>query len=69
MTLHISLKYVLLGIVLPAFVYAFFLFLIYVFNTKIRATDNLQQIHDIPQLGLISAQNDKKKVFVLLTSG
>ena len=59
----ISLKYMIFGLVLAAFVYAFYLFVSYVLNTKIRATDNLQQIYAVSQLGLVPAQNDRKKIF------
>lgn len=62
-TPQISVKYVLIGMVLAAFVYAFYIFVIYVVNPKIRITDNLQQLYTVPQLGLISAHDDKKKIF------
>lgn len=59
----VSLKYVLLGMILAAFVYAFYIFFMYIINTKIRATDNLQQLYAIPQIGLIPAQKEKGKIF------
>lgn len=58
----ISVKYVLLGAVMAAFVYAFVLLLVYIFNTKIRDTDNLQELYGLPQLGVIPGQAGKKKV-------
>lgn len=62
-TAGVSVKYVLLGAVMAAFVYAFILLLLYIFNTKIRETDSLQELYGIPQLGLIPAQPGRKKVF------
>lgn len=59
----ISLKYVIFGIILAAFIYAFYLFVICVLNTKIRVTDNLRQLYAISQLGFVPAQNDRKKLF------
>ena len=49
----VSIKYVVLGMILAVFCYAFFSFVGYVFNTKIRITEDLQQFYSIPQLGLI----------------
>ena len=60
-TPHVSVKYVLLGAVMAAFVYAFILLLVYIFNTKIRATDNLQELYGLAQLGTIPAAAGKKK--------
>lgn len=62
-TAGISVKYVLLGAVMAAFVYAFILLLLYIFNTKIRETDSVQELYGIPQLGLIPAEPGKKKAF------
>lgn len=59
----ISKKYVLFGAIIAAFLYALWLFIIYIFNTKIRYTDNLQVLGNIPQLGLIPAPENNKKVF------
>lgn len=58
----VSIKYVLLGAIMGAFVYAFILLLIYIFNTKIRATDNFQELYGLPQLGMIPREPGKKKV-------
>lgn len=57
----VSVKYVLLGAVMAAFVYAFILLLVYIFNTKIRETDSIQELYGIPQLGVIPAEPGKKK--------
>lgn len=59
----VSVKYVFLGAVMAAFIYAFILFMIYIFNTKIRATDSLQELYDIPQLGMVPSEENDKKVF------
>lgn len=59
----VSKKYVLLGAVLFAFVYAGILFLIYIFNSKIRVFDELQSLYHIPLIGVV-VKNSKKK-FIL----
>lgn len=59
----VSKKYVLLGAVLFAFVYAGILFLIYIFNSKIRVSDELQSLYHIPLIGVV-VKNSKKK-FIL----
>ena len=59
----VSNKYVLLGAVLFAFVYAGILFLIYIFNSKIRVSDELQSLYHIPLIGVV-VKNSKKK-FIL----
>lgn len=58
----VSVKYVLLGAFLAAFIYAFILLLLYIFNTKIRATDSVQELYGLPQLGVIPAAAGNKKV-------
>lgn len=64
----VSLKFVLLGMILAVFLYAFYVFFMYIINTKIRATDNLQQLYVIPQIGLIPAQKEKRKIFGFVDS-
>ena len=59
----VSKKYVLLGAVLFAFVYAGILFLAYIFNSKIRVSDELQSLYHIPQIGVVV--KDSKKKFIL----
>lgn len=59
----VSAKYVLLGALIAAFLYAFILLLVYIFNTKIRATDSMQELYGIPQLGIIPAAPKRKKIF------
>ena len=43
-----------------AFVYAMILAMGYIFNTKVRASDELQQIYGIPQIGLVVKEPGKK---------
>ena len=56
----VSKKYVALGAVLFAVVYVMILAMGYIFNTKVRVSDELQQIYDIPQIGLIVKDSGKK---------
>lgn len=56
----ISKKYVLLGAVLFAFVYVGILFLRYIFNSKIRVSDELQRLYHIPQIGTVVKDSGKK---------
>lgn len=62
-TPSVSVKYVVLGMILAAFVYVFVIFMLYVLNSKIRSTDNLQELYDIPQLGQIPGGGRDKKPF------
>lgn len=59
----VSKKYILLGAVLFAFVYAGILFLVYIFNSKLRVSDELQNLYHIPQIGVVV--KDSKKKFIL----
>ncbi len=58
----ISVKYIILGMGMAAFLYAFILFMIYIFTARIRSTDNLQELYNIPQLGMIPADKNHKKI-------
>ena len=60
----VSKKYVLLGAVLFAFIYAGILFLAYIFNSKIRVSDELQTLYHIPQIGVVVKDDAKKKFIV-----
>lgn len=60
---RVSLKYVIAGMVLAAFAYAFVIFVRYVLNNKILITDSLQALYDIPQLGQIAEDTYGKKLF------
>ena len=56
----VSKKYVLLGAVLFAFVYAVVICMVYIFNTKLRVSDELQSIYGIPQIGLVVRESSRK---------
>lgn len=58
----VSMKYVALGMILFAFVYVFIIFLAYIFNNKLRVTETLQNLYDIPQLGCV--EYEKKRRFL-----
>lgn len=60
----VSVKYVVVGAVLFAFVYAGVLFVLYVLNGKLRTIDELQSLYNISQLGLIVKDSEKKKFFI-----
>ncbi len=57
----ISGKYIILGMLLAAFVYVFVFFLLYVMNGRLRATDKLSDLYDLRQIGQIPAETTKKK--------
>lgn len=59
-SLSVSKKYLLLGAVLFAFAYAGVLALIYIFNSRLRATDELQNLYHIPQMGVVVKDSGKK---------
>lgn len=56
----VSKKYVSLGAVLFAFVYAVVICMVYIFNTKLRVSDELQSIYGIPQIGLVVRESGRK---------
>ena len=62
----ISLKYIILGMVLGAFVLVFWFFMLYILNGKLRAGDNLQELYGIPQLGNVSGGKEGKKWFAFV---
>lgn len=55
----VSKKYVLMGVILFAFGYIGILFLMYLFNSKLRVFDELQDLYHIPQIGLIVKDSNK----------
>lgn len=57
----VSVKYIALGMIFAVFCYTFYIFIVFIFNTKIRTTESLQQLYSIPQLGLIPDGGKKKK--------
>lgn len=60
-TLSVRLKYVLLGMVMFAFIYAGYVFLKSLFNDRLTATDSVKQLYSVPQLGMIPQSYTKKK--------
>lgn len=62
-TPSVSVKYVLLGAVLFAVLYAGIIFVMYILNSKVRTSDELQSLYHIPQIGLV-VKDSKKKFFV-----
>lgn len=65
-SLGISIKYVVLGTFLALFMYALIFFVRYVFNTKLAASDSLQDLYGIPQLGMIPQQQESRKPFAFV---
>jgi len=59
----VSLKYIILGMIMAAFLYAFVIFMLYVLDNHLRATDQLQELYGIPQLGQIPGERKGKKAF------
>lgn len=59
-TPSISIKCILMGVVLFAFLYIFILFLFYVFDSRLHGADSLQEIYGIPQLGMVPALPQKR---------
>lgn len=59
----VSKKYVLLGAVLFAFIYAAALCMGYIFNTRVRENDEIQTLYHIPQIGLV-VRDSGKKIFL-----
>lgn len=60
-TPSVSVKYVILGMILFAFVYIVYAILKYVLNNRLREYDNVSKMFGISQLALISAEPDNKK--------
>lgn len=58
----VSKKYTLLGAFLFVFVYAGILFVVYLFNSKLRVSDELQNLYHIPQIGVVVKDSKKKHV-------
>lgn len=56
-------KYILFGIITAVFLYTFILIFIYILNNKVRATDDLRKLYNIPQLGVILGEKEKQKLF------
>ena len=58
----VSKKYVLLGAVLFAFIYVAALAMAYIFNSKLRVSDELQSLYHIPQIGVVVKDSGKKLI-------
>lgn len=56
----VSRKYVLLGVVLFAFAYILVLCMKYIFNTKIRVSDEWKKLYGVPQIGLVVKEPRKE---------
>jgi len=65
----INVTYIILGAVLGAFVYVFIFFVLYVMNNKIKVTDDLKELYDITQLGLVVEQRKSKKFLGKIDDG
>ncbi len=60
----LSLKMVVIGAIVFAFLYAGIWMVLYVINGKLRACDNLNSIYGIATLGVVTAAGKKKKKFM-----
>lgn len=56
-----AVKYLILGMLLAAFLYVFMIFVQYIMSSKLRITDNITDIYSIPQLGSIPSENVKNR--------
>ncbi|MGN0401979.1 MAG: hypothetical protein ACI4HQ_06925 [Acetatifactor sp.] len=63
-----SVKYIFIGMLLFVFVYVFYLFMKYIFNNKLRVTDDIKLIYNLPLLGTIHRKTFRKKPFVFVDS-
>lgn len=59
----VNARYVLIGMILGAFVYVFWIFMRYVSGGKLQAADRLDELYGIPQLGYIPHEGSKKRPF------
>lgn len=59
--LNSAVKYLILGMLLAAFLSAFVLFLRYIMNSRLRMADNLNDIYGISQMGTISQEKRQKR--------
>lgn len=56
----ISRKYVMMGMLLFMLLYVFKIIICYIFDNHLKATDNLRDKYDVPQLGMIPSINEKR---------
>lgn len=59
----VSMKYVLVGAIMFAVLYAAFWFILYIMNGRLRTNDDVQGIYHIAQLGVV-VKDSKKKFLV-----
>lgn len=59
----VNIKFVILGMAAFAFLYVLLIFVMYILNNKLRATDSMAELYDIAQLGVVSTVGGKKKIF------
>lgn len=57
----VSAKHVLIGMVLGAFVYMFWILVRYILEGKVQAADRLDELYGIPQLGYIPDDGSKRR--------
>lgn len=57
----VSVKYIILGMILFAFVYVFVIFMMYILNNKLRTNESLHELYDMPQLGAVSFAKEQKR--------
>jgi len=62
----VSMKYVLMGMVLFAFLYAFYVFLKYILSGRIRTADDVASLYGVPELGVIPAEKGGKRLFAFV---
>lgn len=62
-TPSVSPKYVILGMMMLAFVYVGYVFLKCIFNARLSTTDNVKSLYSVSLLGQISQTDNKKKPF------
>lgn len=57
----VDVLYILLGMVLFAFIYAFYGFVKYITSNRLRVTDDIKTIYNISQVAIIPSDEKKKK--------
>ena len=57
----ISVKYIILGMILAAFLYVAVIFVRFIMNNRLRDTDDIQAIYQLPLLGQVTTGEEKKK--------
>lgn len=59
----ISVKMVILGLGLFAFLYLCYVIILYIFGNKLRVSDDVDNLFGVQHLGVIQCRNHKKKIF------